>query len=372
MAEPLKNHFGERVPRTIAAQIVAVRPEFAGDAFVAEVLEEYETLELMARGRRIARVLRRYLPLDYREALGVLLRSIGERPSSAGGDGGWASFLYLPHVTFVAEFGLEDFEASMNALYHLTQRFTGEFSIRPFLEKHGAETLALLTQWARDPNAHVRRLVSEGTRPRLPWAGRLEAFQLDPAPVVELLELLKDDPEEFVRRSVANNLNDIGKDHPELLVAISRRWMAGASDERRALVRHALRSLIKQGHPDALDVLGFGERASVALDNIRIAPERVERGGKVAIEFWLRGRPGTHQRVLVDLRIHYVKANGRTSPKVFKLRSLDLGPTPVVLRKTLSVADMTTRRHYSGSHAVEVLVNGRVEPLGSFEVVEPT
>jgi 3-methyladenine DNA glycosylase AlkC len=214
MAEPLKNHFDERVPRTIATQIAGVWPAFGGDQFLSDVLQAYDDLGLMDRGRHIARTLRKHLPDAYPEALGILLRSIGDRPARTEGDGGMASFLYLPHVQFVEEFGLEDFEASLNALYVLTQRFTGEFSVRPFIERYEAESLALLEQWTQDSNAHVRRLVSEGTRPRLPWAARLRRFQEDPAPVLSLLERLRDDPEEFVRRSVANNLNDIGKDHP--------------------------------------------------------------------------------------------------------------------------------------------------------------
>ena len=167
----------------------------------------------------------------------------------------------MPHCFFVAEYGLDHFEPSMQAHYQLTQRFTAEFSIRPFLIKHTEATLARLRQWARDPNEHVRRLVSEGTRPRLPWASRLPAFQADPAPVLALLELLKDDPALYVRRSVANNLNDIGKDHPRVLMQTAQRWMRDATPERAWVVRHALRWAVKQGDPAALKVLGFGKKS---------------------------------------------------------------------------------------------------------------
>ncbi len=367
MAEPLKNYFDDRVPRTIARQVGAVWPAFRPKAFVADALDGYEALELMDRGRHIARALRRHLPGNYREALDILLRSVGDRSSRAEGDGGMASFLYLPHVCFVAEFGLDDFEASMAAQYVLTQRFTAEFSIRPFIERHEPESLALLRTWASDPNVHVRRLVSEGTRPRLPWAGRLRRFQQDPTPVLALLELLKDDAELFVRRSVANNLNDIGKDHPEVLVDVARRWMVDASEERRALVRHALRSLVKQGHPEALAILGFGESAAVAIEDVRITPRRVAMGAAVTVGFTVRNTKRRQQRVLVDFRIHFVKANGKTSPKVFKLKAVDLPPAgTAACRKRVSLADLTTRRHYPGRHLVDVLVNGRVEPLGAF------
>jgi 3-methyladenine DNA glycosylase AlkC len=166
------------------------------------------------------------------------IRSRSERlPRGMGG------FLFLPHVFFVAEYGLEHFETSMRAQYVLTQRFTAEFSIRRYLERHQAATLGPVSrEWSADASEDVRRLVSEGTRPRLPWAPRLRAFQADPRPVLALLERLKDDPSLYVRRSVANNLNDIGKDHPVLLVETATRWMENATEERRWIIRHALRS----------------------------------------------------------------------------------------------------------------------------------
>ena len=371
MAEPLKNHFDERISRAIAAQIVGVWPFFSRNAFLSDVLEGYDDLGLMDRGRHIARTLRKHLPDSYSEALDILLLSIGDRPPKTDGDGGMASFLYLPHVQFIEEFGLEDFESSMNALYVLTQRFTGEFSVRPFIERYEAESLTLLEQWTQDPNAHVRRLVSEGTRPRLPWAARLRRFQKDPAPVLSLLERLRDDPEAFVRRSVANNLNDIGKDHPDVLVGVVRRWMIDASQERRALVRHALRSLVKQGNAQALEILGFGQAAAVEMRGVTIEPDEVAKGHAVTIEFSLRSTSTHTQRLLVDLRVHYVKANGSTSPKVFKLKTLDLSPGGTAsFKKRLSFADLTTRKHYAGGHRVELLINGAVEPLGELVVTE--
>lgn len=372
MGEPLRNHFDERVPRAISAEIARSWPEFDEAAFLADVLEGYHELGLMDRGRQIAFALRRHLPDSYAEALAILLRSVGDRPARTEGDGGMASFRYLPHVQFVEHFGLDDFAGSMRALHLLTQRFTAEFSVRPFIERHQAESLALLTRWTGDPNAHVRRLVSEGTRPRLPWATRLRAFQSDPTPVLALLERLRDDPEEFVRRSVANNLNDIGKDHPDVLVEVARRWMVDASPERRALVRHALRTLVKQGNSTALAILGYGEEAEVEIVEVSIEPDELPLGQTVGIEFTVRSRSPHLQRLLVDLRIHYAKANGTASPKVFKLRAIEVSSGGrASFRKRLSLADLTTRKHYAGKHRVEALINGRVEPLGEFLVTEP-
>lgn len=368
MAEPLKNQFGKEIPGKIAGMISRVYPAFDQDAFVRDALDGYEALDLVPRGWKIARTLRSYLPADYPEAAEILITSLGPKLDNTEGNG-MAPFLYLPHVCFVAEYGLDHFEVSMRAQYELTQRFSAEFSIRRFLERHPEATLARLKAWTKDPSPHVRRLVSEGTRPRLPWAPRLREFQKDPRPVLALLELLKDDPELYVRRSVANNLNDIGKDHPALLVETARRWMNNATNERRWVVSHALRSAVKRAEPGALEVMGFGEKAKVSVRNARITPRRAKIGGSVEIAFDIKNADSRRQRILVDFRIHFMKANGKTSPKVFKLKTIDLAPRESVqMGKRVSLAEMTTRKHYAGRHKVDVVLNGRIRPLGAFEL----
>ncbi|MGH2636641.1 MAG: DNA alkylation repair protein [Actinomycetota bacterium] len=369
MAEPLKDRFGPDVPRRIAEAIVAVEPGFASRRFLADALEGYEDLELTPRARHIARALHAHLPADYDEAIGMLLASLG--PRHDGDDlEGMAAFFYAPHVFFVAEYGLDHWDTSMRAQYELTQRFTAEYSIRAFLEREPGRTLARLREWARDPSPDVRRLVSEGTRPRLPWAPRLRRFQLDPSPVLELLELLKDDPSLYVRRSVANNLNDIGKDHPDVLVATCRRWMKGASEKRRWVIRHALRSAVKRGDPAALAVLGFGGAGAAEIDDVAIEPRRPRIGGSVRITLNVGNTGKGRAAFNVDLRVHFVKANGGTSPKVFKVREVELEPGERVrLSKVVSLRQQTTRTHHAGRHAVDVVVNGEAHPAGAFVVI---
>ena len=235
MAEPLKSFFSAALVRRLADAIHAVHATFRSRAFVADATSGLEQLELMDRGNLIASALARHLPPSYPDAVDVLLRSLGpEHATDELVGAGMAPFFYLPHVLFVAERGLDHFDLSMRAQYELTKRFSAEGSIRPYIAKDPERTFAVLRGWARDPNAHVRRLVSEGTRLRLPWAMRVAWLDRNPARVVELLELLKDDPTTLVRRSVANNLNDLGKVHPKLLVATSSRWLQGATVERRA------------------------------------------------------------------------------------------------------------------------------------------
>lgn len=367
MADQLKDQFGPSAARAIATMIQAVHPDFPRKPFLEAVLEGFEPLSLTARGFRIADALHEHLPADYPRAIDILLRSASQ-PHEHRASRGMAAFLYMPHLFFVARHGLEHFDESMRAQHALTQRFTAEYSIRAFLEKYPQRTLAQLREWTQDHSPPVRRLVSEGTRPRLPWAPRLRAFQEDPGPVLELLELLKDDPELYVRRSVANNLNDIGKDHPAVLAAVAKRWLADATPERRWIVGHALRSAIKRAEPGALAALGCGREARVKLRRVRIEPASPRIGGHVTVSFEISSTARAVQRVMADLVVHFVKSRG-TGAKTFKLRALQLAPGEnVALSKKIGLEQLTTRKHHAGLHRVDALLNGRRVPLGKFRL----
>jgi 3-methyladenine DNA glycosylase AlkC len=367
MAEPLKTFFNARLVERLAAALHAASPAFPRDTFLREAATGLEGHELLGRARHIMEAMHRALPRDYPRAVEVLVRSLGpEREETEGS--GMEVFFYMPHTLYVAEHGLEHFEASMHAQHALTKRFTAEFSIRPYLERHPERTLARLREWAKDANVHVRRLVSEGTRPRLPWASRLRAFQQDPTPVLALLELLKDDPELYVRRSVANNLNDIGKDHPDVLVRVAKAWMKDAPPEREWLIRHALRTAIKRGEPAALEVVGARRPSGIEVRATAL-PKRASVGGAVDVRFEVTNRSGRSQALVVDLAVHFQKANGEAKPKVFKVRALTLGPGQTEeVGKRVSFAQLTTRKHYPGPHRFEARVNGQAMDLGTVQV----
>jgi 3-methyladenine DNA glycosylase AlkC len=368
MAEPLKTQFGAAIPRRLSDEVARAFPAFKRDAFLRDALRGFDDLELLDRGRHLGRVLAAHLPAHFPAAVDILLATL---PDERSPEGGMASFYYLPHTEFVRAFGLAHFDDAMRALHALTQRFTGEFAIRPFLEHHQAATLERLHDWTRDPSDHVRRLVSEGTRPRLPWAPRLRAFQQDPTPVLALLEKLRDDPALYVRRSVANNLNDIGKDHPGTLVQTAREWLKDASPERQWVVQHALRSAVKRGDPAALKALGYGAASTLEVTTHAITPRRPAIGGRVVVECTLRNASRRTQHVIVDLIVHFVKASGSTSPKVFKLAVVDVAAgQEVSVRKTISLAQLSTRTHYAGKHRVELQLNGAVQALGTFTLTE--
>jgi 3-methyladenine DNA glycosylase AlkC len=368
VAEPLKNSFGPEVPQRLAGMLSAAYPAFDRDRFLTAALAGYEALELTQRAWHVTRSLRPCLPVSTEEAIGIIVASLG--PEIADSElQGMGVFLYLPYVFFVAEYGLDTYEASMRAQYELTKRFTSEFSIRAFLERFPEATLDRLGEWSDDPNVHVRRLVSEGTRPRLPWAPRLQRFIRDPAPVLALLERLKDDSERYVQRSVANNLNDIAKDHPDLVADVARRWMTDPTPGRGWIVRHGLRTLVKQGHPGALAVLGF-DRGSPVETRLELSADRVEIGGKLTATIDVHNPTNTVERVVIDMRVHFVKAAGGTSPKVFKVVELEVEPGGTrTARKTVSLAQHTTRTHYPGRHTIELIVNGETRTGAVFELV---
>ncbi|HET9439193.1 MAG TPA: hypothetical protein VFO52_03435 [Longimicrobiales bacterium] len=368
MAEPLKNFFNSNTVAQIGAMIAHAYPPFELAQFTRAAGRGLEELELLPRGWHIAHALKRFLPADFESAAGILKASLGER-LPATENNGMMPFLYLPHVFYVAEYGRDHLEAALDLQYELTKRFSAEYSMRVFIERYPAQTLARLRLWARDPDVHVRRLVSEGTRPRLPWAPRLRQLQRDPTPVLELLELLKDDPELYVRRSVANNLNDIGKDHPDILFETCRRWSQDATPERAWLIKHALRSAIKRAETGALEVLGFHHAPAVTISNVKFSPRDPVIGESLRLSFEVASEGRRQQSLLVDVRVHFVKADGGTRPKVFKLKTVALATrASATFNTTIGLRQLTTRKHYPGKHHVEVMINGVAFPIGSFSL----
>ena len=374
MADQLKTFFSPPLVRRLAADLARAQPGFPAKRFIGEACAGLERLELLDRGKHISRALARHLPQPYPAAVETLLQSLGPEHATDELVGvGMAPFFYLPHVIFVAEHGLDHFDVSMRAQYELTKRFSAESSIRPYIATYQEQTFAILREWTQDRNPHVRRLVSEGTRLRLPWAPRVEWLDANPARVLELLELLKDDAASLVRRSVANNLNDLGKVHPDLLTRTCTAWLRNASAERRALVEHALRSAVKRGSQEALTLLGYGAKPSVSIEDVRCAPRRVRVGERVSIGFALRNTSRTRQNLLVDMAVHFVKANGRAAPKVFKLKRIVLPARGrEELQASVSLAVHTTRKPHPGKHAVDVIVNGRPSRVATFDVVAAT
>ncbi len=359
-AHPLmKDILGPAALRVIADAGMAASPRFDRAVFLDTATQGLDALSVMARVRHIADALHSALPGDYPYAL-VVLRAMGPRLTHA--------FQGFALAEYVARYGLHDVDASMEALADLTRHGSAEFAIRPFLAHDPTRVLAQMRAWTEHPNEHVRRLASEGARPRLPWGTRVPALKDDPTLAAPILERLKADPSLYVRKSVANHLNDIGKDRPDWLVERMAGW--SRDDPRTAwIIRHALRSRIKQGDPAALALVGARADVAVTVTDFTIAPASIRLGETIAITAALTSNAESEQRLVVDYRVHYARANGRTAAKVFKWKSFDLAAgTCVSLATRQVIRDFSTRRHHPGRHEIELLVNGRVMAAAGFDL----
>ena len=280
------------------------------------------------------------------------------------------SWFLMPVARFVEEYGLGHPEVSLDAIAEITKRHTGEYAIRPYLEQHHDVAMARVREWAVDPSANVRRLASEGVRPRLPWARTLSRFVRDPHPVLEVLEPLRSDPSEYVRKSVANNLNDIARDNPEVALDTAERWARESDTAETAwILRHGMRVLVKKGDRRALAMLGVTGGEHIRVRDLRLWPRDLQLGGSVTVRVELENSDSAAHSVAVDYVVHHVRRNGRSIPKVFKLATVDLAAGERrVLEKAHPVREVTTRAYYPGEHVVDIQVNGQALATDRFEL----
>lgn len=382
MADAFKNLINARTVEQAGHHLHRVWTGFDRERFEHRAAAGLEALEFKARAMQLADALEATLPLEFARAASVIEASLaapialddqGEPVGLATGDAdaaeGLRGWVVWSLAEFVARRGMDDVPRALACLHALTQRFSAEFAIRPFIRQHPAAVFPVLQRWVEDPSAHVRRLVSEGTRPRLPWGLRLQALVTDPSPSLPLLRALQSDASAYVRRSVANHLNDIAKDHPDLVAQWVQTHRPGASARTEALLRHASRGLIKQGHAPTLAAWGLhrGLQGSAQLSlSARSAPV----GGEIGLAVRLRSHADAPQTLVVDYLVHHVRANGGTSPKVFKGWKLTLAPGATgTLSKRHSLRPVTTRTLYPGRHRIELQVNGEVCAQASFDLL---
>jgi 3-methyladenine DNA glycosylase AlkC len=339
---------------------------------VAEINEPLLSLSFGARSSLIADTLKKYLPDDFPEAAQILIDSLGAEAAAESLTGS-EGFIIMPQCLFISRYGLEHFEISIKALYEMTKRFTAEGDIRPFLQTYPAKTLAFLHQITQDESPFARRLASEGSRPRLPLSSRLPRFQKDPTPVIEILDKLKTDPNLMVRRSVANNLNDISKDNPDVVVATLQQWQKIDNQGTQWIISHALRTLLKQGHPGALRIMGYEPDIQLAVSELQLSAEVLSPEGSVGetltFEFTITSHEPERCKLMIDYVVHYMKANGKQAPKVFKAAKKTLSPGETIrIKKRRSFKKISTRTYYSGKHSLEVQINGRRYSMVDFMV----
>jgi 3-methyladenine DNA glycosylase AlkC len=370
MAEPFKNLINNELITQTGAHLKRVWPAFDQKRFVREASHGLDALEMKARAMQIASALEATLPEDFERAVGLLEAAMAppfNEHNATGefelapmkiGPQGLAGWVVWSTGEFVVRRGMQAPERALQALHHFTQRFTTEYAIRPFIAQHPELVFKTLQRWLADPSMHVRRLVSEGSRPRLPWGLQLKALVADPSPTLPLLRVLQDDRSEYVRRSVANHLNDIAKDHPTLVARWLEEHLPGASKERQALLKHASRTLVKAGDARVLKAWGVGKAlhgsASLTLDKKRVCV-----GETLGMTVQLQSSSRTAQKIVLDYVVHHVKADGSTRPKVFKGWNLTLPPGQALeLNKQHSLKEITTRRYHAGQHRIELMANG--------------
>jgi len=349
MAERLKDRFFTTESASSFAGVIKKHyPQFDAAKFVALVSDDsFQELELMQMGRRATEILAQLLPGSYVKAVEILRRAAPEA-------NGFEAFC-LP--TFVELYGLDDWDTSLPAMACFTKYSSAEFAIRPFILADPTRAMAFMEGLTQDAHPNVRRFASEGCRPRLPWAVSLPPFKKDPTPILPVLEKLKDDQSEFVQRSVANNLNDISKDHPELVLDICERWK-GSSKSADWIIKRACRSLLKSGHRRAMLLFGFGAPTSLEVVGVGLSPKTAAIGGDVQLSFTLKVNTKRPCKVRLEYVVWYVKANGKTSGKVFQIREATLEPGGHAFTRKLSFADQSTRKHYPGKHRISIVVNG--------------
>jgi len=358
MAAALKHYLNERALQRIALVLTAIKPQFAGQLFISQALIGLEPLELKQRVGHIVSVLAQHLADDFSEAA-LLLQQLPEhwQANTQQGDYGFAAW---PLIDYVAVYGLQHPDIALQTLKILTPLFTAEFAIRPFLHHHFELTYGYLQTWAQDENHHVRRLASEGCRPRLPWGQRVPYLMKNPDVIIAVLEQLKDDDSDYVRRSVANNLNDISKDYPEKVVNVAQQWLVQTTAHRQAIIKHATRGLVKSGHADALALLGFSQ--VVNLQNINFSLNKTHINMDETVQLSLSFFLSEPQNLVIDYALHLPRAHGKKSVKVFKWKTGLLAAGQHQLSQHYSFKVITTRRYYAGEHDFEVLVNG--QPVG--------
>lgn len=361
MAERLKDQFfTEDSLQRLAETLQAAYPAFDREEFFSRIYTaEWDDLPLKGQMYHTTRALRTALPQDYAAALAVLRQAA---PQVHGFEA-----MCLPD--FVEQYGQHDWELSMPALQYFTRFGSAEFAVRPFLDADPERGMAYLLEWAEDENEHVRRLASEGCRPRLPWAMALPKFKRDPSLILLVLEKLKDDESETVRRSVANNLNDISKDHPELVLDLAERWY-GHTERTDALVRHALRGLLKAGSRRALQLFGIGTAEMLQVTGLMVKPNCLKIGEDLVFRYHLHVQGDETRRVRLEYAVDFVKARGEHSRKVFQHSEKDFAPGKHVLEKKHSLVDRTTRKHYPGVHRLAVITNGEEKAVTEFTLEE--
>ncbi|MCD8041622.1 MAG: DNA alkylation repair protein [Tannerellaceae bacterium] len=378
MAEPFKNMYNKQFFDRFTKDLKLVINDFDTYRFVSQVMDnEWENRELKQRCRHIATVLKRFLPADYKEAIAKILELLdhieARHPEFREiDDHKFGLLLEYGSIldSYVEQYGLNDYEISVKAIEKITQFTSCEFVTHPFIIKYPDKMMKQMLVWSKHEHWGVRRLASEGCRPRLPWAMALPDLKKNPAPIIPILENLKNDPARFVRLSVANNLNDIAKDNPEIVIDLVKRWK-GESKEVDWIIKHGCRTLLKQGNPEIMELFGFNAIGkNIDIENFQISESKINVGDSLEFRFNLLNNNNKKTKIRLEYAIYYQKANGTLTKKVHKIseKEYEANSTTQITRKH-SFRVVTTRTFYPGLHQVAVIINGNEFEKHDFELI---
>ena len=357
-------------PRFFEAFIKTVKevvPKFDQQQFLDQIFDDtWEAKELKQRVRHISTILKEHLPGDYKKQVDLIIHIINQLEGNRTKGG----FEYIFFPDFIEQYGLDDLETSLKAIEKITQFISCEFAIRSFLLKFPVEVMAQMLKWSKHPYAHVRRFSSEGCRPRLPWAMAIPALKKDPSPILPILENLKNDESLFVRKSVANNLNDIAKDHPQIVLEIVKSWK-GKSKETDWIIKHGCRTLLKKADKNIYQVFGLNGKTNCEVNGLKLSKPKIKIGERLGFSFSLKPTTKKPDKLRIEYAIYYVKASGKQNRKLFKLTENNYEPgTIYMFKKEQRFQDFTTRKHFPGKHKIGIIVNGQELATKEFMLVK--
>ncbi|MDR7212381.1 DNA alkylation repair protein [Flavobacterium piscis] len=347
--------------------VAEVYPTFNKQKFIDTIFDgDFDRKEWKERMKHTTVVLYQFMPENLEETVSLIDKIIENLKKNKFTDGNLA-FLFF--ADYIEMYGLDDFKTSVKAFVSITQFISCEFAVRPFILKYKEKMIEEMIKWSLHENHHVRRLASEGSRPRLPWAMAIPFLKKDPAPILPVLENLKNDPSEYVRRSVANNLNDIAKDNPQIVLEIASKWK-GITKETDGIIKHGCRTLLKQGHPEILSHYGL-ESTNIELSSFEIKTPIVKIGDYLQFQFHLNNKNEVAKTIRLEYAVHYKKAKGHLAKKVFKISEKIYHPNQSIkVDRNQSFKIITTRVFHTGIHQLSIIINGTESEVLEFELVE--
>jgi len=365
--EPLKNIFSPTFISSVADSLKEVYPTLSDKKFIRAVFnEDWDNKELKQRIRHLSNVVHQFLSGDFTKDSDVLISWVHLLNQKYGEK---QSLEYIFLADYIEIYGQHDFTCSLNAIEEITQFTSCEFAIRPFIIKSPDKVMKQMLKWSQHKNQNIRRLASEGCRPRLPWGIAIQVFKKDPFLIIPILENLKNDSSLYVRKSIANNLNDIAKDNPNIVIDLIQRWK-GHSVHTDWILKHGARSLLKKANVKVLALFGIDFKVKCSVVEFKLHKKTIKLGHELTFSCILKNDSKKNMRFRIEFAIYYVKSSGKQSRKLFKINEKAYHKDALItFTKNISFSDLTTRKHYEGLHKIAIVVNGNEVCEHEFTIV---